>query len=394
MLGECLCFGWRHARFRRAYWLVYDCLRGHDARTIPPLYPVIFRQSPPTTCRAWPASSMPVCTWLICDSISVAGFAGMAGDVLDHALDFRRRARGALGRFAHFVGHHGKPLPDSPARAASMAAFSAKRLVCSAISSMMLTIEPICADMASSSPPRARRLAGVRTPCPLLPCRASIAYGLALVCWPKALDRSKSCRWRARNRPMLPEVCPSTAPWIGWGWFWLAAEAPISWVAPDRGAGRLQISGLCSGSAPPSGAGLAAWLQRGPTGLPVGARWSVAQVASSNARAPAPPPAPARRPAGQQMPVPAPRFSAAMAWQTAAWFDQLVPAHKIIHRGRRQAASCILGQNWWRFTAKGWPSGLSPRSSPPFRCSAHRNCFRAWPPLKPACFIRLQQRRL
>ncbi|MNX26236.1 hypothetical protein D3C86_563010 [compost metagenome] len=39
-----------------------------------------------------------------------------------------------------------KPRPCSPARAASMAAFSARRLVCSAMSSMTSTISPISAE--------------------------------------------------------------------------------------------------------------------------------------------------------------------------------------------------------------------------------------------------------
>ena len=41
-----------------------------------------------------------------------------------------------------------KPLPASPARAASIAAFKDKRLVCSAISSMLLIMSPIFAEPA------------------------------------------------------------------------------------------------------------------------------------------------------------------------------------------------------------------------------------------------------
>ena len=43
-----------------------------------------------------------------------------------------------------------KPRPCSPARAASMAAFSASRLVWSAMSSMVATIAPICSDLSPS----------------------------------------------------------------------------------------------------------------------------------------------------------------------------------------------------------------------------------------------------
>jgi hypothetical protein len=54
------------------------------------------------------------------------------GDALDflHAGgNFRGLLAGVLGQFPNFIGHHGKPRPVSPARAASMAAFRASRLV-------------------------------------------------------------------------------------------------------------------------------------------------------------------------------------------------------------------------------------------------------------------------
>jgi hypothetical protein len=44
-----------------------------------------------------------------------------------------------------------KPLPCSPARAASIAAFSASRFVCSAMSSIVSTMAPICSPLAPSS---------------------------------------------------------------------------------------------------------------------------------------------------------------------------------------------------------------------------------------------------
>jgi hypothetical protein len=69
---------------------------------------------------------------------------GATGTVLylgHHLADFLGGQTGALGQFAHFVGDDGKAAPCSPARAASMAALRANRLVWSAISLMVLTME-------------------------------------------------------------------------------------------------------------------------------------------------------------------------------------------------------------------------------------------------------------
>ena len=52
---------------------------------------------------------------------------------------FRQWPGGALGQFAHFISHHGKATPGLTARAASMAAFRANRLVWSAISLIICT---------------------------------------------------------------------------------------------------------------------------------------------------------------------------------------------------------------------------------------------------------------
>lgn len=38
--------------------------------------------------------------------------------------------RGFLGQFLHLIGHHRKPFPASPARAASIVAFKASKFVC------------------------------------------------------------------------------------------------------------------------------------------------------------------------------------------------------------------------------------------------------------------------
>ena len=51
--------------------------------------------------------------------------------------DLLRRGLAAVRELAHLVRHHREASPMLPARAASMAAFSASRLVWSAISSMM-----------------------------------------------------------------------------------------------------------------------------------------------------------------------------------------------------------------------------------------------------------------
>jgi len=54
----------------------------------------------------------------------------------------------AFGELADLVRDDAKPLPCSPARAASMAAFNASRFVCSAMSSIVSTIAPIWSDLA------------------------------------------------------------------------------------------------------------------------------------------------------------------------------------------------------------------------------------------------------
>lgn len=51
----------------------------------------------------------------------------------DMGLDIARGLLGLAGQGSHFVGHHRETTPALPARAASMAALSASRLVCSAM---------------------------------------------------------------------------------------------------------------------------------------------------------------------------------------------------------------------------------------------------------------------
>ena len=71
-------------------------------------------------------SCVALCIPAICDEISSVAFAVWL------ASDFTSDATTA------------KPRPASPARAASMVAFSASKLVCSAIAVMSLTTSPIC----------------------------------------------------------------------------------------------------------------------------------------------------------------------------------------------------------------------------------------------------------
>jgi len=65
---------------------------------------------------------------------AAAGFVGGAFQALGDLHDLLAGVVGAHRQAAHLVGHHGKAAPCSPARAASMAAFSASRLVCRAMS--------------------------------------------------------------------------------------------------------------------------------------------------------------------------------------------------------------------------------------------------------------------
>ena len=62
---------------------------------------------------------------------------------INDALNFRGGFLGAAGQGTHFIGHHRKASPDSPALAASMAALSANRLVCSAMAPITDSTESI-----------------------------------------------------------------------------------------------------------------------------------------------------------------------------------------------------------------------------------------------------------
>jgi hypothetical protein len=71
-------------------------------------------------------------------------FAGAVAGARDALLDQGGRVagglRGPLRQTANLVGDHGKPIPASPALAASTAAFNASRFVWNAISSIVLMI--------------------------------------------------------------------------------------------------------------------------------------------------------------------------------------------------------------------------------------------------------------
>ena len=70
------------------------------------------------------------------------GIDGLAGFVLDREdllVDFLGRLGGLVGKVLTSLATTAKPLPASPARAASMVALSARRLVWDAISLIRLT---------------------------------------------------------------------------------------------------------------------------------------------------------------------------------------------------------------------------------------------------------------
>ena len=67
---------------------------------------------------------------------------------LDHLINFAGGAGGVFRQLAHFVGHHGKAAPGLARAAASMAAFSANRLVWSAILRMVSAALRISSELA------------------------------------------------------------------------------------------------------------------------------------------------------------------------------------------------------------------------------------------------------
>ena len=71
---------------------------------------------------------------------------GIALDRFDLAADILSRLGRLFRQFLHFIGDYGETLASSsPARAASMVAFSASRLVCCAIDVITLITWPISA---------------------------------------------------------------------------------------------------------------------------------------------------------------------------------------------------------------------------------------------------------
>ena len=70
---------------------------------------------------------------LVAQLHGVHRFVGSLVHITDHLFDLLGRLLGAMGQCTHLVGHYGETTARIPARAASMAALSASRLVCSAI---------------------------------------------------------------------------------------------------------------------------------------------------------------------------------------------------------------------------------------------------------------------
>ena len=125
---------------------------------------------------------------------------------LDHLADLLGRLHRAFGQPPDFVGHDREALPASPARAASIAALSASRLVWSAMPSITLTILPISSDRCSD---RVDRLLQ-----PLAAARGSSATDCWLTWstwWTRRGDRAdvldhgaRACRWPPRPRRAGP----------------------------------------------------------------------------------------------------------------------------------------------------------------------------------------------
>ena len=124
------------------------------------VYSLISRMRPAMLPIASTAPAVEPCTAWICAAISSVALAVCT------ASDFTSEATTA------------KPRPDSPARAASIVALSASRLVCPAMSRISLTTSPIfCAAsaspvirvlVASASPTAARTTSRVRVSCALI----------------------------------------------------------------------------------------------------------------------------------------------------------------------------------------------------------------------------------
>jgi hypothetical protein len=72
---------------------------------------------------------------------AAGGLLRLLVDLAHHGADFVGGFLGAQRQLAHLAGDHGKAAPCSPARAASMAAFSASRLVRAEIS-LMASVKP------------------------------------------------------------------------------------------------------------------------------------------------------------------------------------------------------------------------------------------------------------
>jgi hypothetical protein len=102
------------------------------------------------------AAAMVAWIWWICWMIAITSLMavrappGVALDGCDALRDLGRGAAGLAGQVLDLVGDHGEAAPSSPARAASMVAFSASRLVCAAIEVISLITAPTWSLEAAS----------------------------------------------------------------------------------------------------------------------------------------------------------------------------------------------------------------------------------------------------
>jgi hypothetical protein len=108
------------------------------------------------------------------------------------------------------------PLPASPARAASIVAFSASRFVRPAMSAMMSATELILPTLASSSSNRARAAALVSTAAPIVTPARVIRSPISWIDWPSRSPASATTR-AASSADAAASSAPRAAPsvWVG-----------------------------------------------------------------------------------------------------------------------------------------------------------------------------------
>ena len=265
-----------------------------------------------------------------------------------------------------------KPRPCSPARAASIAAFSASRLVCSAISLMTCTMLLICTERffrPSSTLPIPRMVSAMRP------------ISLAVLCTLSATDsaslpalRAAPSAWRAASaiRLMLPDswltaLAVWVAAWACWLECWLIsavslASATTAWFT-------------CSvRSRTSSSMWRRLWLKRlnALAEAPISS-WPL--ICSCRVRSPFPPDnsasAPCRRPNGE-MSRPSSRLSAS---KMTARATRLNPA--VCQAAARVSAKALSSGMEIR-TAQGW--AVRPTCTGWIRCSTLSRVYSyGWP---------------